>query len=158
MAGRAAAGSMVDVIVKEPIRVVLADDHTFLRRNLRMVLDDDPDVRVVAELADLSSLLEDVAALRPDVLVLDVGMSRGPLLTFERWLLRLAPETRLVLTTMTHDRGFARGVLEAGASALVLKDCAYRDLPEAVHTAAAGGTFVSSVGNTDGATPRLREK
>lgn len=124
--------------------MVLADDHPFLRRNLRMVLDTAGGMDVVGEAGDVSSLLDQVHTVDPEVLIMDIGMPHGPSLSALRQLRREAPHTHVVVTTMTEDPRFAREVVAAGANAFVLKDFADRDLPEAVRRAASGETFVSA--------------
>jgi two-component system response regulator NreC len=126
-----------------PIRVLLADDHAFVRRSLRALLDTDSELEVVAEASDVPMVMRHVQTHRPHVLVLDVSMPGGPILTAIRELRVKAPETAIVVTTMLDDPRFAREVVGAGASAYVLKDSADRDLPEAIHCAARGESFMA---------------
>ena len=121
--------------------MVLADDHLFLRRNLRSVLDGDPRAEVVGEADDLAGAFEHVRADHPDVLVL--GVPGGTGMESVRHLRDQSPATHVVVTSMTDDPRYAREALDAGASAFVLKDYADRDLAEAVERAAVGQTFVS---------------
>ena len=125
------------------IRVVLADDHAFLRRSLRLLLDGEPGLDVVGEASTIPSVQRHVRGHRPHVLVLDVSMPGGSVLTAIRELRSEAPETAIVVTTMIDDPRFAHEALAAGASAYVLKDSADRDLPEAIRRAAAGESFIT---------------
>jgi two-component system response regulator NreC len=126
------------------IRVLLADDHAFVRRGLRALLDADAELEVVAEANDVSTVMHHVKAYHPRVLVLDVSMPGGAVLLAVRELRAKAPETAIVVTTMLDDPRFAREAIAAGATGYVLKDSADRDLPEAVRRAARGGHFVSA--------------
>ncbi len=126
-----------------PIRVVLADDHAFLRRTLRMLLDGERDLDVVAEAENGAGLAQHVHTHQPRVLVLSVSTPGGSSLTTIRELRTRAPETAIVVTTMIDDPRFARETLAAGASGYVLTESADRDLPEAIRCAAAGRTFVT---------------
>ncbi len=126
-----------------PIRVVLADDHEFLRRSLRTLLDGEAELEVVAEASDIRSVVRHVRAHQPHVLVLDVSMPGGSVLTAIRELRSDAPQTAIVVTTMVDDPRFAREALAAGASGYVLKDSADQDLARAIKRAAAGDSFVA---------------
>jgi two-component system, NarL family, response regulator NreC len=130
-------------VVAQPIRVVLADDHEFVLRSLRMLLDGKSEVVVVAEATDIAAVRSHVRNHRPSVLVLDVSMPTGSVLSAVRELARDAPETAIVITTMIGDVRFAREALAAGASGYVLKDEADRDLLNAIRCAARGEHFVA---------------
>ena len=125
------------------ISILLADDHAFVRRSLRGVLDPDGELQVVGEAADLTTAMRQVQAQGPHVLILDVGVPAGSILGVIRDLRTRAPETAIVVTTMTDDPRFAREVLAAGASAYVLTDWAERDLGRAVRAAARGESFIA---------------
>jgi two-component system response regulator NreC len=125
------------------IRIVLADDHPLMRRSLRVLLDNQENVEVVAEARDLSVVLGHVRDHRPDVLVLDLRMPPG--LSFEaiRRLRAESPSTAIVVLTMEDGPAFARRALDSGAIGFVLKDFAEVELPEAIRRAAEGRQFVS---------------
>lgn len=125
------------------ISVLLADDHAFVRRGLRALLDSDRELDVVAEANDVPMVIRHVEEHSPRVLVLDIGMPGGSILAAIRELRVRAPETAIVVTTMLDDPRFAREALAAGASGYVLKDSADRDLAGAVRAAAHGESFVS---------------
>jgi two-component system response regulator NreC len=120
--------------------VVLADDHAVMRGGLRMLLEAEDDLEVVAEAGDLESTLRYVRAHRPGVLVLDVTMSDGSSLPRIPDLLEASPDTAIVVQTMHDDPAFAREALRAGAQAYVLKEAAEQDLVEAVRLASRGQT------------------
>jgi DNA-binding NarL/FixJ family response regulator len=124
------------------IRILLADDHAMVRRGLRMVLDAEPDLRVVAEAGDG---VEAVAAgLREeiDLAVLDVAMPRLTGLDAARELARQRPAVRLLMLSMHDSEQYLYEALKAGASGYVLKSGADRDLVEACRAAMRGEPFL----------------
>jgi two-component system response regulator NreC len=151
------------------IRIVLADDHAAMRKSLRVLLDGEADIDVIAETDSLQAMMGHISARRPDVLVLDLGMSdRGSGLEALARVHREARETNIVVLTMNDDPAFATRALDNGAKGLVLKDMADSDLPAAVRDAARGTRYVSPLlavklggvkGEVDGdkLTPRERE-
>ncbi len=124
------------------IRVVLADDHEAVRRSLRQVLDSEESIEVVAEAQDLDSLMR-VIGTRPAVLALDPSMLGTPRLETLRRAHSQAPNTEIVVLSMTDDPNLAQQTLNAGATGFVLKDMAAEELPTAIHSAAAGKRYVS---------------
>jgi two-component system, NarL family, response regulator NreC len=151
------------------IRIVLADDHAAMRESLRVLLDGEADIDVIAETDSLQAMMGHINARRPDVLVLDLGMSdRGSGLEALARVHREASETNIVVLTMNDDPAFATRALDNGAKGLVLKDMADSDLPAAVRDASRGRRYVSpslavklggEEGEADGdkLTPRERE-
>jgi two-component system, NarL family, response regulator NreC len=127
-----------------PITVVLADDHHAARRSLRLLLDREQDVEVVAEAADISTVLRHVPAHVPHVLVLDLRMPNGSSIEAIRQLRAEVPETEIVVLTMEESPAFAHQAIGAGAIGFVLKDKADDELPTAVRRAARGEEYVSS--------------
>lgn len=89
-------------------RILLADDHLMVRRGLRMVLDAQPDLRVVAEAGDVTAALRWTRAYRPAVVVLDLNMPGEPSLPAIPRLLEAAPGTAVVMLTMQDEPAFAR--------------------------------------------------
>ncbi len=126
-----------------PIRVVLADDHVLTRRTLRLLLDAESDVEVVAEADDHMATVRHLHGHEPDVLVLDLRMPDGSGIETVRSLCARVPQTRIVVLTMTDDPSFAQRLLAAGACAFVVKELADTELVQAVRAAAAGDEYVS---------------
>lgn len=126
-----------------PILVVLADDHAVVRRSLRLLLDGEEDVKVIAEAADLSTVIRHVHGHVPHVLVLDLQMPNGSSIETIRRLREQVPGTEIVVLTMERSPLFAQQALGAGAVGFVLKDRADSELPRAVRNAATGDEFVS---------------
>lgn len=150
------------------IRIILADDHAAMRRSLRQLLDGEADIDVIVETDSLSAVMTHVAARRPDVLVLDLGMSsRGSGIAALDKLNREMRDMSIVVLTTNDDPAFAKRALDNGAVGLVLKDMADSDLPAAVREAARGKRYVSPLlaaklnggkpSEGDRLTPRERE-
>jgi two-component system, NarL family, response regulator NreC len=134
-------GSSVDTA---RIRVVLADDHALVRRSLRLLLDCEQDVQVVAEAGDLRGASQHVYGSMPHVLVLDLEMPGGSSIEMIRQLRKRVPATEIVVLTMERSPAFAQRAIDAGAIGFVLKDRADSELPEAVRRASHGEEYVSS--------------
>jgi DNA-binding NarL/FixJ family response regulator len=123
-------------------RILLADDHAVVRKGLRMVLDAEPDLEVVAEAADGSEALE--RALEADVhlVILDVSMPRLTGIQAARELARRRPELRILILSMHDNERYFFEALRAGASGYVLKAAADRDLVEACRATMRGEPFL----------------
>jgi DNA-binding NarL/FixJ family response regulator len=123
-------------------RVMLADDHAVVRRGLRMVLDAQPDMEVVAEVGDgaeavARGLQEDI-----DLAILDIAMPRMTGLHAARELHRRRPELRILMLSMHENERYLYEALKAGAAGYVVKTVADRDLVEAVRAAMRGERFL----------------
>ena len=123
--------------------VVIADDHTVVRQALRLLIDADDDLQVVAEAGDVPDAERLTRAHRPAVLVLDLNMPGGSSLEAITRLRESVPQTAIVVLTMQNDPAFARRALQAGASGLVLKEAADEELLQAMRLAAAGDTYLN---------------
>ncbi len=129
--------------VNGPIGVVLAEDHEPMRRSLRLLLDSERDLEVLAEAGDHKTVVHQVHDCRPQVLVLDLRMAGNSSLDAVRTLSERAPETRIVVISMEDNPVFAQRALTAGAVGYVAKDLADAELPQAIRAAAADQEFVS---------------
>ena len=127
-----------------PIRVVLADDHMIVRRSLRLLLDSEHDINVIAEAADMRTMIGHVHGHAPRVLVVDLRLPNGSSIEAIRRLRAQVPGTEIVVLTMESNPVFAQQALDAGAVGFVLKDRADSELPDAVRRAAHGEEYVSS--------------
>ena len=126
-----------------PIRLVLADDHAMMRRSLRLLLESEDDLKVIAEATELETVIRHVREHRPHVLALDLGMPPGSSIEAMRRLREEVPGTEIVALTMEESPVFAQQALDAGAVGFVLKEMADEDLPDAVRRAARGLHYVS---------------
>jgi two-component system response regulator NreC len=127
----------------EPTRLLLADDHAVVRSGLRLLLDAEPDLEVVAEAGDLESARRYVLGHKPDVLILDLNMPGGSSLAAIPVLREEFPDTQIVVLTMQKESALAREALRAGALGYVLKDAADDELVQAVRLAAEGRTYLT---------------
>ncbi|MGA5896119.1 response regulator [Streptomyces venetus] len=125
-----------------PTRILLADDHALVRRGVRLILDAEPDLTVVAEADDGAEAVAQARAHRPDLAVLDIAMPRLTGLQAARELSRTCPETRILVLTMYDNEQFFFEALGAGASGYVLKSVADRDLVEACRATIRGEPFL----------------
>jgi DNA-binding NarL/FixJ family response regulator len=125
-----------------PTRILLADDHAMVRRGLRMVLDAQPDMRVVAEASNGAEAVTAGGEPGVDLAVLDVAMPRLTGLQAARELAARRPELRLLMLSMHEDEQYLFEALKAGASGYVLKSAADRDLVEACRAAMRGEPFL----------------
>jgi two-component system, NarL family, response regulator NreC len=126
------------------ITIVLADDHQVVREGLRLLLDAEDGLEVVAETGDVDGAVRTVLGHKPTVLVLDLNMpgSRTSLEALPA-IAEASPRTRVVVLTMQQDVAYARHALREGVAAYVLKDAANSELVQAVRQAATGGTYVT---------------
>lgn len=126
---------------KGRIRLMIADDHTILRQGLAAVLAEEPDFEFVGFAEDGLQALERYAALRPDVVLLDLRMPKRDGLEVARELVSRWQAKVLILTAFDHDEDLRRG-LKAGAKGYLLKDAAREEIADAVRTVAHGGTYL----------------
>lgn len=124
------------------ITVVIADDHTVVRNGLRMVLEAEGDLEVVAEAADVEETLRKMRAYKPDVLLLDINMAGRSSLEALDDLGQANPATAIVILTMQTETEYAREALRAGARGYLLKEAAGTELVTAIRTAATGDSYV----------------
>ncbi len=125
-----------------PIRVLVADDQTMVREGLRLILDAQPDIEVVAEAGDGLAALRGVAEHSPDVVLMDIRMPGMDGLQATERLLRSGSAARvLVLTTFGHDE-YLYAAMRAGASGFLLKDSPRHQLVHAVRTVAEGSALL----------------
>lgn len=125
-----------------PIRVLLADDHTLVRRGVRLILDAEPDLTVVAEAGDGAKAVELARRGGIDLAVLDVAMPRATGLQAARELSRRLPDLRILILTMYDNEQYFFEALKAGAGGFVLKSAADRDLVEACRAVVRDEPFI----------------
>jgi two-component system response regulator NreC len=127
---------------QDDLRVVIADDHSLLRRGLRQLLEDEG-IEVVAEAGDVDTARRYVRGHHPDVLVLDLNMPGSPSLEAIPEIRTDSPSTQIVVLTMQSEPAYARQALSAGALGYVLKEAADAELVAAVRAAAAGESYLN---------------
>lgn len=126
------------------IRIVLVDDHTLVRAGLRALLEELPDVSVVAEAADGAAGLEAVRLCRPDVLVTDLSMEGMNGIELTERATRELPSLRVIVLSMYSSQEHVMRALSAGASAYLLKDAARSELTGALHAIRRGDRYLSA--------------
>jgi DNA-binding NarL/FixJ family response regulator len=124
-------------------RIVLADDHTVVRKGLRMLLESYPDFLVVADAADGRQAIALVEEHRPDVVVMDVAMPILNGIEAARQISGKYPQVAIVFLSMHSDEAYVLKALKAGARAYLLKDSAEYDLIHAVKAVSEGKAFFS---------------
>jgi DNA-binding NarL/FixJ family response regulator len=123
-------------------RILVADDHALVRDGLRLVIDAEPDLEVVAEAADGAEAVKSAVADDVDLAILDIGMPRLTGLQAARELSHRRPELRLLILTMYDNEQFVFESLKAGASGYVLKSGADEEIVEACRAAMRGQPFL----------------
>jgi DNA-binding NarL/FixJ family response regulator len=123
-------------------RILLADDHAVVRRGLRMVLESEPDLEVVAEADDGAAAVELALANEVDLAILDVTMPRLTGIQAASRLAHAKPEVRTLMLSMHDNERYFFEALRAGASGYVLKSVADRDLVEACRATMRGEPFI----------------
>jgi DNA-binding NarL/FixJ family response regulator len=128
--------------VSDRITVLLADDHSLVRRGFRRLLEDDPSITVVGEASDGREAVELAGQLKPQVVVMDCAMPNMIGLEATRQILTAAPETAVLMLSMHSEETLVRQALAAGARGYILKNAIDLDLVAAVKRVAAGETVV----------------
>ena len=125
------------------MRVLIADDHGIVRSGLRLLLERQPDIEVIAEAADGAEAREIAVRERPDLAILDVRMPKLTGLQVTRELKKQAPEVSVLILSMHDDERYLFEALKAGASGYVLKTQADTDLVEAIRAVERGEPFLT---------------
>ncbi len=128
----------------KPIRILLADDHTVMRSGLRLLLERQPNLQVIAEAADGRQAVDMTIAEKPDVVVMDIAMPHLNGVEAARQIAMRAPETAIVILSMHSDESYVIRSLKAGARAYLLKDSAEADLIAAIQAITEGKSYFSS--------------
>jgi two-component system, NarL family, response regulator NreC len=138
-----AMSDSVPRVGEETITIILADDHPVVRSGLRMLLEAEDDIEVLAETGDVDATRRSVLGHKPNVLVLDLNMPGGSSLEAIPAMTESSPDTAVVVLTMQEDPAFAREALQAGARGYVLKQAAGTELVQAIRAASGGGTWLN---------------
>jgi DNA-binding NarL/FixJ family response regulator len=124
------------------VRILLADDHAIVRQGLKLLIDTQPDMDVVGESADGDGVLQQAAALKPDIVVMDISMPGLNGLVATRTLKRAQPLVTIIALTRHDDDTYVQELLRAGASGYVLKQSVPLELIRAIRAVAAGGVYI----------------
>jgi DNA-binding NarL/FixJ family response regulator len=126
----------------KPLRILMADDHPIVLAGLKALVQAESSLQIVGEAQDGRMVLKLAAALRPDVIVLDVWMPEMNGTEVARTLLAELPECRILVLTIHEDRATLRQLLELGVAGYLVKRSAASELVRAIHAVAAGGTYL----------------
>ena len=128
----------------QPLRIVLADDHVTVRQGLKLLIEAEPDMVVVAEAGDGEAAVQKSLATSADVVVMDISMPGMNGLAAARALLEARPDARIVTLTRHVDQAYLQELLRAGVSGYVLKRSAPTELLHAIRAVAEGGQYIDS--------------
>src|SRR5436189_2882965 len=125
------------------IRIVLTDDHTLFRQGIKTLLSAEPDMEVVGEASNGADAVTRAAESRPDVVLMDIGMTGLSSFEATRQIKRNRPETKILFLTMYDDEDYLVECMEVGASGYVLKDSPAQQLVAAIRDICRGGSYLS---------------
>jgi len=125
------------------IRILLADDHTLFRQGIKSVINAEMDLEVVGEAANGGDAIDKAAELRPDVVLMDIGMPGFSSFEATRQIRKNRPETKVLFLTMYDDEDYLVEGMESGGSGYVLKDSPAPQLLAAIRDVHRGGSFLS---------------
>jgi len=128
--------------VAEHIRIALCDDHAVVRSGLRRLLEAEPDLEVVGEAGSAGEAVEVATALRPDVLVMDIGLPDRSGIAATADVCAVSPTTRVLVLTAHDDVAYLRRAFDAGAAGYLVKEAADIELVQAVRQVASGKQYV----------------
>src|SRR5213082_3611793 len=123
---------------------LLVDDHTLFRQGVRRLLESESDFDIVGESPEAGESVEKARELRPDIVLMDIGMPGLSSFEAARQIRKARPETKILFLTMYEDEDYLVQCLEAGAAGYVLKDTAAPQLLTAVRDVYKGGKYLSS--------------
>jgi DNA-binding NarL/FixJ family response regulator len=132
------------VATSQKIRVLLVEDHLLVRQGLRRVLESDPRIEIVDEVGDGESAIDAAFRLRPNVIVVDIGLPGINGIEATSRILRQLTDTKILMLSMHGDETYLRQSLKAGAKGFVLKDAEEPDLIRAVVAVARGEAYFSA--------------
>ncbi len=127
----------------ENVRILIVDDHKIVRDGLRTLIDSEEGMEVIAEAEDGRSAVRLAEKLSPDVVIMDISMPDMNGIDATRQILRLNRRAKVIALSMYSDRRFVSGMLEAGASGYLLKDCAFEELVRAIRSVVSDQTYLS---------------
>lgn len=164
IAGNAARTSVPTATASIPIRLLLADDHAVLRAGTRRILEDEPDLRVVAEAGDGQEAIALAERTKPDVILLDIAMPHTDGIAASKELRRVAPAAKLLILTAHGRRAYVGAFQRLGAAGYLLKSTPPEELISAIRRVHAGEYVYDMslldrlIASTTGATaPTVRE-
>jgi two-component system invasion response regulator UvrY len=131
---------------KALIRVLLADDHSLVRAGLRRVIEEAPDIRVVAEARNGQESISEFAGASPDVVVMDISMPEMDGMEAAKRLLSLHPDAHILILTRYHEEHYAVRSMKAGCLGYLTKGSSTKELHDAIRAVSQGRRFLSEEG------------
>ncbi len=125
------------------IRTIIAEDHKIMRDGLRILLERHGHIEVLQEAEDGRSAVRLAKELMPDMVIMDIGLPLLNGIEATRQILSEAPSIKIIALSMHSDKRFVSEMLKAGASAYLLKDCAFEELITAINTVSSGKLYIS---------------
>jgi DNA-binding NarL/FixJ family response regulator len=126
------------------IRVILGDEHMILRQGVKKLLDSQTDIQVVGDTWDGNELIRFADEMSPDIVILEVKLHGLSGIEVTRQIKTKSPHIKVIALSVYTDRRFIVGMLTAGASAFLTKDCALDELVRAIRLVFSGGTYLKS--------------
>lgn len=125
------------------IRILIADDHKIVRDGLRALLEKQTGMEVIAEAENGRKAVQLARELHPDIVIIDIGMPDLNGIDAARQIIAEVDRVKVIALSMHSDKRFVAQMFKAGASAYLLKDCAFEELAQAVNVVVAGQTYLS---------------
>jgi two-component system response regulator NreC len=125
------------------IRILITDDHTLFRQGIKTLLGAESDLDIVGEAANGAEAVEKVSELRPDIVLMDIGMPGLSSFEATRQIKKARPDTKVLFLTMYDDEDYLVQCMEVGASGYVLKDSPAQQLLAAIRDVYRGGSYLS---------------
>jgi len=125
------------------IKILLADDHAIVRQGLRSLLEKEPDMEVVGEAEDGRKAMQLVRELVPDIVVMDVTMPNLNGIDATHEIVSEFPQIKVIALSIHSHKQFIAGMLKAGASGYILKECLFDEFVQAIRTVIGSGTYLS---------------
>jgi DNA-binding NarL/FixJ family response regulator len=126
-----------------PVKILIADDHKIVRDGLTALIDKEADFEVVGQAANGRQAVKGVRAQQPDVVIMDLSMPEMNGIDAASEILEEFPQCKIIILSMHTDKRFVNGALQAGVSGFLLKECAYKELNNAVRAVCNNQSYLS---------------
>lgn len=130
-------------MIEKPVTILLADDHTIVRQGLAKLLESEPDLKVIGEASNGREAIEKVETLKPDIVLMDIGMPQLNGIEAVRQIKKKQPHIKVIILSMHSHERFISEALSLGATGYLMKDSTGRDIVKAIRAATKGDTFLS---------------